>query len=185
MPHQLPTWFEIAVADVRADCHLRPENFTGPNGDAAMDAEIVRYIPELGEFVLGELRLSGLKHGLVKRMDDDLAQVLTPGQKVTAIAACRLLIIAALFGVTPDAKKLDQAKMLKDGRGDAIIGNARFGSAESLIKSITAQFEAYANALAGDAGAGAESIQVERDRPHYETEYEHIRRRINHYHELL
>lgn len=168
MPDILPSWFELPIAEVVADCRLRVDQFQGADGAAVMATEIERRIPEMGEFVLGKLRTTALRGGLIGSLADDLNEILTFGQKTTVRAATRLLVIAAMYGVFPGDKGEKTSKNLVDG--DTETGRARLGSAQSLIQSLEDQLETLSEVRAGASNA-SESIAVNRAREKASTEY--------------
>lgn len=141
-------------------------------GEAAFDLQIGRRAVEMGAFVLGKLAESGLKHGFLGNISDDIQPIedmLTFWQKTNAGTAVKMLVIAALHGVTPSENFQSSAKLLADGRGEAVIGQSRLGSALSILESIDGQLEQMAAArdrvaVGGASGGGAEAIQVERVR---------------------
>jgi hypothetical protein len=59
----------------------------------------------------------------------------------------KALAVASLHKFLPGEEHEAQAKAIADGRGEAIIGSARFGSAEDAIKTLEADVELVATAL--------------------------------------
>lgn len=176
MPEEtvLPSWFVLDPATVIKDSLIRGDQQSTLGGEVELTARIQRLTPELGAFVLGRLQTKAVEFNLIADFSDDLSTVLTLTQKVQAIGAGRMLVIAALHGVMPSEKNQSAAKALQDGRGEAVIGMSRLGSALSYIESLEAQLTVLA---ARRAGGGAQSIQVMRvDEDDRRVEYEPWRR---------
>lgn len=157
----LPPWFIIDVPGVKDDARLSPDKMSMTGGEAKVLEQIERHGQKMGAFVVGRLQKVAFENGLVATPDDELGEVLTTIQKQNAITATEMLAVAALYGVTPDEMRQGMAKGLADGRGEAVIGYARLGSALSLIESLEGALVVLANRKTRQS-VGAEAIEVMR-----------------------
>ncbi len=174
----LPSWFSLDAAEVRVDSRLRETQAQADYDEAAFETEIARRVTEYAPLVLQRVRRKALSVGLIPDYSSDLADVLNDDQKQIVLTATKQLVIASLLGGMNDDGAQSRAKLIADGRGEAVIGDSRFGSVDSSLKGLEDDLQILAGQKAGQSGMGASSVPVRRaDECDADTEYGHPSRR--------
>ncbi len=148
MTLERPDWLTMTVADVRSSSPFQDNQIRGAGGADALLARIDTAIDDWWPIVFRRLQAAArpqkwpfpdatllIAYPATTHTPQE-RETISKAQQKSANLAVKLLTLAEIHNQVPGEDNQAMSKARQDGRGEAIIGGARLGSAEAVLVTL-------------------------------------------------